>query len=150
MELLAKACEQPEMADAVIHLPRCRSKRLAPLSCDEIAPNREFPNLQLNGREIRSAAFWREDQKKRGMLTLETRPQTDDLSSLRKRREETGMSMTQLAQKAGLALSMISFVERELRKPTLETLLRIAVALDVDLGALLQRARKAAKGTGDA
>ena len=60
------------------------------------------------------------------------------------------MSMTQLAQKAGLSLSMISFVERELRKPTLETLLRIAAALDVELGALIQRASKVAKGTGKA
>jgi len=60
------------------------------------------------------------------------------------------MSMTQLAQKSGLSLSMISFVERDLRKPTLETLLRIAAALDVDLGALIQRASKAAKDTGKA
>ena len=72
------------------------------------------------------------------------------ISSLRKRREEIGMSMTQLAQEAGLSLAMISFVERELRKPTLETLLRIAAVLDVDLGALIQRASKAAKGTGKA
>jgi transcriptional regulator with XRE-family HTH domain len=40
---------------------------------------------------------------------------------------------------------MISLVERELRKPTFDTLLRIAEALDVDLGALIQRATKAAK-----
>ena len=60
------------------------------------------------------------------------------------------MSMTQLAQKSGLSLSMISFVERDLRKPTLETLLRIAAALDVELGALIQRASKAAKDTGKA
>ena len=72
------------------------------------------------------------------------------ISLLRKRREEMPMSMTQLAQKAGLSLSMISFVERELRKPTLETLLRIAAALDVELGALIQRASKVAKGTGKA
>lgn len=72
------------------------------------------------------------------------------ISSLRKRREEIGMSMTQLAQKSGLSLSMISFVERDLRKPTLETLLRIAAALDVELGAMIQRASKAAKDTGKA
>ena len=72
------------------------------------------------------------------------------ISLLRKRREEIPMSMTQLAQKAGLSLSMISFVERELRKPTLETLLRIATGLDVELGALIQRASKVAKGTGKA
>ncbi len=59
------------------------------------------------------------------------------------------MSMTQLAQKAGLSLSMISFVERDLRKPTLETLLRIAGALDVELGALIQRASNVGKSAGE-
>jgi transcriptional regulator with XRE-family HTH domain len=53
--------------------------------------------------------------------------------------------MTQLAQLSGLSLSMISFVEREMRKPTLDTLLRIAEALDIDLGTMIQRATKAAK-----
>ncbi len=58
-----------------------------------------------------------------------------------------GMSMNMLAQKAGLSLTMISFVEREMRKPTLDTLLRIAEALDIDLGAMIQRATKVANGT---
>ena len=57
------------------------------------------------------------------------------------------MSMNMLAQKSGLSLTMISFVEREMRKPTLDTLLRIAEALDIDLGALIQRATRTAKGT---
>jgi transcriptional regulator with XRE-family HTH domain len=82
-------------------------------------------------------------------------PQRERISSsliaaLRERREKLGMSMNMLAQKSGLSLTMISFVEREMRKPTLDTLLRIAEALDVDLGSLIQRASKAAKGTGKA
>jgi transcriptional regulator with XRE-family HTH domain len=73
------------------------------------------------------------------------RIQSELISALRKRRAKLGISMTQLAQSAGISLSMISFVERELRKPTLDTLLRMAAALDVDLGAMIQRASKAAK-----
>ena len=69
------------------------------------------------------------------------------ISALRMRREAIGMSMTLLAQKAGLSLSMISFVERELRKPTLETLLRIAAALETDLGGLIKRATENAEST---
>ena len=60
------------------------------------------------------------------------------------------MSMNMLAQKSGLSLTMISFVEREMRKPTLDTLLRLAEALDVDLGAMIQRATKVAKGNSEA
>jgi len=53
------------------------------------------------------------------------------------------MSMTVLAQKSGLSLSMVSFVEREIRKPTMDTLLRIAEALEIDLWKLLRDATKA-------
>lgn len=59
---------------------------------------------------------------------------------LREERLRQGMSMTVLAQKAGLSQAMISFVERDLRNPTLETLLRIAEVLEVDLGSAIQRA----------
>ncbi|MEK0448348.1 MAG: hypothetical protein RL088_616 [Verrucomicrobiota bacterium] len=40
---------------------------------------------------------------------------------------------------------MISFVEREIRKPTLASLLRIAEALDVDLWKLLRDATRASE-----
>lgn len=48
--------------------------------------------------------------------------------------------MNELAACAGLSQQMVSYVEREMRNPTLETLLRMAAALDVDLGKLLTRA----------
>lgn len=37
---------------------------------------------------------------------------------------------------------MVSYVERELRKPTLDTLLRITEALDVDLADVIRKAGK--------
>jgi len=39
---------------------------------------------------------------------------------------------------------MVSYVEREMRNPTLETLLRIATALEIDLAKVLVAAQKAA------
>jgi transcriptional regulator with XRE-family HTH domain len=59
-------------------------------------------------------------------------------------RVKRGMSMTLLAQRAGLSQSMISFVEREIRNPSLETLLRIAEVFELNLGEIIQRAYKAA------
>lgn len=48
--------------------------------------------------------------------------------------------MTQLAKQCGLSQQMISYVERGMRKPTLDTLLRIAGVLEVDLWKLLKTA----------
>ena len=62
--------------------------------------------------------------------------------SLRDERIRQKISMDQLAAKAGLSQPMISYVERGLRNPTLDTLLRIAAALDVDLSRLIKRASK--------
>lgn len=48
--------------------------------------------------------------------------------------------MNALAERAGLSQQMVSYVERELRTPTLETLLRLAAALEVDLWKLIKQA----------
>lgn len=62
---------------------------------------------------------------------------------LAQERAKQGISMNKLAELTGLALTTISYFERGFRKPTLETALRVAAALDVDLGVLIQRAAKA-------
>jgi transcriptional regulator with XRE-family HTH domain len=67
---------------------------------------------------------------------------------LRTERVRQKFSMRRLASKSGLSQSMISYIERGLSNPTLDTLLRIADALDVDLSKLLRRAsgtRKASR-----
>ena len=48
--------------------------------------------------------------------------------------------MTRLAEGAGLSQGMISLVERDLRNPTLDTLLRMAEVLEVDLWRVLRKA----------
>jgi len=61
---------------------------------------------------------------------------------LREEREKHGLSMNVVAQRAGLSHSIVSLIERDLRNPTLDTMLRIAEAIEVDLGEILTRARK--------
>jgi len=63
---------------------------------------------------------------------------------LREEREKRGLSMTVLAQRAGLSQGMISLVESEQRNPSLETLLRIAYVLEIELAEVIHRANKAA------
>jgi transcriptional regulator with XRE-family HTH domain len=64
---------------------------------------------------------------------------------LREEREKRNISMTELAARAGLSRTMIRFVEREVRNPSLETLLRITDALQIDLAKVIQRANIAGK-----
>ena len=59
-------------------------------------------------------------------------------------RQKRGLSMTELAKRAGLSRAMISFIESEFRNPTLDTLLRICGALNVELADVLKRSSKAA------
>ncbi len=63
---------------------------------------------------------------------------------LRDERKRKGLSMTRLAEKAGLSQSMISLVERDLRNPTLDTLLRVADLLELELSEILVTAKRAA------
>jgi transcriptional regulator with XRE-family HTH domain len=50
------------------------------------------------------------------------------------------LSMTTLAQKTGLSQQAISYMEREMRIPNLDTLLRIANSLEVGLGDVINQA----------
>lgn len=63
---------------------------------------------------------------------------------LREEREKRGLSMNVVAQRSGLSHSIVSLVERDLRNPTLDTLLRIAEAIEIDLGKVITRARNLA------
>lgn len=63
---------------------------------------------------------------------------------LRREREKRELSMNLVAERAGLSQQMVSYVEREMRNPTLETTLRIAAAIGVDPVDVLRRAIKTA------
>ena len=62
---------------------------------------------------------------------------------LKAERKKRQLSMTTMAAKAGLSQQMVSYVERGMRNPTLETLLRITDALDINLAKVIARASKA-------
>ena len=48
--------------------------------------------------------------------------------------------MTRVAEGAALSRQMVSYVERGMRIPTLDTLVRIARVLEIDLGAIITAA----------
>lgn len=52
--------------------------------------------------------------------------------------------MNAVAERAGLSQQMVSYVEREMRNPTLETALRIAAALEIDFSQVMRQAIQAA------
>jgi len=53
--------------------------------------------------------------------------------------------MYAVAQRSGLSPQAVSYAERGEKRPSFETVLRIAKALDVDLGDVINRAARAAK-----
>ena len=62
---------------------------------------------------------------------------------LRAAREQQQLSMSAVAERSGLSQQMVSYVERGMRIPTLDTALRMANALEVDLGSIVTRAQNA-------
>ena len=61
---------------------------------------------------------------------------------LKEERLRKNLSMSAVAERAGLSQQMVSYVERGIRKPTLDTVYRISVALEVDLGHMIKSAIK--------
>ena len=64
------------------------------------------------------------------------------ISLLREERERRKLSKYFVAQESGLSPQMIAYVERGLRNPTLETVLRMSEAMKIDLASLITKARK--------
>jgi transcriptional regulator with XRE-family HTH domain len=63
---------------------------------------------------------------------------------LKEEREKRHISLNLLAQKAGLNRQSVAFVEQGLRNPTLNTLFRLTLALEVEPEDIIGRARKLA------
>ena len=64
---------------------------------------------------------------------------------LREERLLQKLSINEVATRSGLSHAMVARVEKRERLPTIETLLRITGALDVDLSELLHKARLKSK-----
>jgi len=65
---------------------------------------------------------------------------------LKAEREKRGISLNLLAQKAAMSRQAVAFIEQELRNPTLNTLLRLTAALEVEPEKIIAHARKLAGG----
>jgi transcriptional regulator with XRE-family HTH domain len=61
---------------------------------------------------------------------------------LQEERERLGLSKYALARRSGVSQQMIGYVEKGQKRPSLETALRLADALDLDLGDLIKKARR--------
>ena len=59
---------------------------------------------------------------------------------LREERGRQKLSKYAVAERSGLSEQMIGYVERGMRRPSLETVVRMASALEVDLGDIIKRA----------
>lgn len=59
---------------------------------------------------------------------------------LRAERERKGLSMLALSERAGLSQHMVSYIERGKRNPSLDSLIRLCGALELDAGAVLSEA----------
>jgi transcriptional regulator with XRE-family HTH domain len=68
-------------------------------------------------------------------------------SILRAERLKKGLSMNALAERAGLSQQSVSYIEREMRVPNLDTLLRITAVLKIDLEVIIAQARKEASAS---
>lgn len=64
---------------------------------------------------------------------------------LRQERERQGLSKYAVEQRTGVTQQMVGYVERGLRKPSLEIALRMAGALNVNLGEIIKRAGESPK-----
>jgi len=61
---------------------------------------------------------------------------------LKEERERKGLSKYAVAQQSGLSQQAVGYMEKGHRIPSLETVLRIAKAMDVDLAKIITQARK--------
>jgi len=57
---------------------------------------------------------------------------------IRNRRMARGLSMNELATRTGLAVSFIGYLERGMRRPSVETLAKIAWAMDFTASEILE------------
>ncbi len=64
---------------------------------------------------------------------------------LREEREKRDLSIYAVAARCGLSQQSVSYIERGMRLPSFETILRIADAVGVNFADVLKQARKAAK-----
>jgi XRE family transcriptional regulator, regulator of sulfur utilization len=64
------------------------------------------------------------------------------VQALKRERTRKGISLNELAQRAGLSQSFLSRLEKDERQPTLNTFFRLCAALEVDAPSVLAAVKK--------
>tara|TARA_R110002124_G_scaffold149220_1_gene315073 strand:- start:221484 stop:221717 length:234 start_codon:yes stop_codon:yes gene_type:complete len=64
------------------------------------------------------------------------------IAELKRVRKDRGLSHEKLSEMTGLSRAGISFIESNKRNPTLISCLKVAKALDIDLGTLITENQK--------
>jgi transcriptional regulator with XRE-family HTH domain len=64
---------------------------------------------------------------------------------LQEERERKKLSRYAVAARSGLSEQMVGYVERRLRNPSLETVVRLAGGIGVDLASIIKRAYESVK-----
>jgi len=67
------------------------------------------------------------------------------VTQLQHERESRELSMNGLAQDAGISQQMVSYVERGMRMPTLDTVLKLTDAMEIDFAEFVQKATDRAR-----
>ena len=76
-----------------------------------------------------------------------TRPMLEALTVvLKQAREEKGISQAEVARRSGLHRTYVCEVERGTRNPSLQSVIHIAAALDVQVSDLVRRAEQLIRG----
>ena len=66
---------------------------------------------------------------------------------LREERKRQGLSKYAMAERSGLSEQMIGYVEKGMRRPSLETVVRMAAGLKIDLADIIRRAYRNVSAT---
>jgi transcriptional regulator with XRE-family HTH domain len=66
---------------------------------------------------------------------------------LRDERKRQGLSKYAVAERSGLSEQMIGYVEKGMRRPSLETVVRLAAGLNADLAGIVRKAYRNASET---
>lgn len=85
-------------------------------------------------------SFWRmaEEKTRRAICAAVAR-------ILQQERTKRRLSLSAVAEKAGISYQMVGFVEKEQRNPTLDTILRICDAIGIDFESVLKHAKREAR-----
>lgn len=87
-----------------------------------------------NPSAVNLIANWLNQQEQKAARRRQELAEADHFAArLRKHREAKGLTQVQLAKRAGLGQAMISLLEQGDRKPSWQTICRIAKALEASL-----------------